>query len=47
MVLYTLVGFFGIGLYSLITDATQVKYEMSVDEELAKLGPGISFAVFF
>lgn len=38
MVLYTLVGLFWYGNYSLVTDFTHCKYEVSVDKQLSELG---------
>lgn len=47
-VLYTILGFFGYGLYCLMTDMTQVQYEAETDKALAKLGIGmlITYIIF-
>ncbi|XP_041986906.1 transmembrane protein 177 [Aricia agestis] len=37
--MYTILGFFGAGLYFLMKDMTQVHYEVQVDQKLAELGP--------
>lgn len=33
-------GLFGYGVYSFLTDYTQVYYETKADKELAEIGPG-------
>lgn len=37
---YTLLGLFGYGICSFISDFTNFQYEREVDENLANLGPG-------
>lgn len=39
MVLYTILSVFGYGLYSFLTDCTQVYYDTEVDKELCEVGP--------
>lgn len=38
--LYVIVGLFGYGVYCLMTDLTQVRYDSTTDETLANLGEG-------
>lgn len=37
-ILYTIMGFFGLGLWSFLKDYSQVQYDKSIDEKLAELG---------
>lgn len=39
MVLYSILGMFGYGVYSFLTDYTQVYYDACVDKELCDVGP--------
>lgn len=39
MVMYTILSIFGYGLYSLLTDFTQVHYDTAIDKELCDVGP--------
>ncbi|XP_058067000.1 transmembrane protein 177 [Anopheles bellator] len=41
LILYTICGLFGFGLYSFSTDVTEVYYETDVDKQMAKLGPNM------
>lgn len=38
-VLYSILGFFGFGIWSFLKDFTQVYYDTQVDKELCKAGP--------
>lgn len=38
-ILYSIVGFFGLGVYFLMKDMTEIHYEISVDKKLCELGP--------
>lgn len=37
--MYSILGMFGYGLYSFLTDYTQVYYDTAVDKELCEAGP--------
>lgn len=46
--MYSLVGLFGFGVYSFLTDFTEIQYETIVDKKLCEFGPefiaaGVSF----
>lgn len=38
-ILYSIVGLFGLGVYFLMKDMTEIHYEISVDKKLCELGP--------
>ncbi|XP_049299562.1 transmembrane protein 177 [Anopheles funestus] len=41
MMLYTICGLFGFGIYSFSTDMTEIYYETKVDKQMATLGPDV------
>lgn len=38
VIMYSILGLFGYGLYTLLTDYTQVHYDLETDKKLASLG---------
>ncbi|XP_053676377.1 transmembrane protein 177 [Anopheles nili] len=41
LVLYTICGLLGFGIYSFSTDMTEIYYETNVDKQMAELGPDV------
>ncbi|XP_052896926.1 transmembrane protein 177 [Anopheles moucheti] len=41
LMLYTICGLFGFGIYSFSTDMTEIYYETKVDKQMATLGPDV------
>uniref|UniRef100_A0A182PHU4 Amino acid transporter n=1 Tax=Anopheles epiroticus TaxID=199890 RepID=A0A182PHU4_9DIPT len=41
LILYTICGLFGFGIYSFSTDMTEIYYETDVDKQMATLGPDV------
>uniref|UniRef100_A0A182UT28 Uncharacterized protein n=1 Tax=Anopheles merus TaxID=30066 RepID=A0A182UT28_ANOME len=41
LILYTICGLFGFGIYSFSTDMTEIYYETDVDKQMAALGPDV------